>query len=368
MERKKKVCYVLAYRCPNYVRTRVILEALTRIDGLSLLKALNTATGLRRYFQTLTKLIRLRMTEKPDYYILGLRGTEIFWPVRIITAGKPLIFDQMMSSYDSLVNERQTGLKSTFLDKMLRSYEKSILRHADIVLTDTLLHRDYFSQLFDMPRDKIVPIPVSADESVFFPVPAQTSPSTGQRFHVLFYGSLLPLHGVEFILAAAQNLSDHPVTFTLIGGERKGVRRIEETKKRLRLTNVIHEKWVDFERLPEWIGKADLCLGGPFGGTGQARRVITGKTFQFLAMNKPTLVGNIACDHGFVDKFNCLLIPQADAKAITQAILWAMENRDKLTEIGVSGGELYRQRYSNDRVREAFIGILDTLAERANKQ
>ena len=103
-----------------------------------------------------------------------------------------------MSSYDSLVNERQTGLKSTFLDKMLRSYEKSILRHADIVLTDTLLHRDYFSQLFDMPRDKIVPIPVSADESVFFPVPAQTSPSTGQRFHVLFYGSLLPLHGVEF--------------------------------------------------------------------------------------------------------------------------------------------------------------------------
>ncbi len=354
-----RVCYVLAYRCPNYVRTLAILAALTRIEGLAVSRAVNTHRGFYRYFQTIAKLLRVRFRENPDVYILGLRGFEIFWPVRLITRGKPLIFDQMMSPYDSLVNERCLFRRGGLLDKLTFAYERSLLRASDLVLTDTPLHRNYLSELFGIPGSKIHAVPVSTDETLFLrPDPLPSSPPDEGLLHILFYGSFLPLHGIPIILAAARGLSDQPVRFTLIGGERRGIRQLEETMKNERLHNVVHRAWVDFDQLPGWIERADLCLGGPFGDTGQGRRVITGKTFQCLAMGKSTVVGEIEGDHGFIDRDNCLLVPQGDAEALSRAILWALHHRDRLPVIGRRGQELYQRRYSIDCVKACLLNIL----------
>ena len=104
---KIKVCYILSYRFPNYVRTKTLTRALKRTDNVVLFEAVNTARWVFRYVQTLILLLWMRIKNNPDYYILGFRGYEIFWIVRLITFGKTLIFDHMMSPYDSLVNEKK---------------------------------------------------------------------------------------------------------------------------------------------------------------------------------------------------------------------------------------------------------------------
>ena len=355
-----KVCYILSYRSPSYIRTITILQALSRIENVTVFKAINAFRGgFFRYAETLVKLLFIRLYERPDCYILGFRGYELFWPVRLLTLGKPLIFDHMMSPYDSIMNEIRFCCKDGYCDKFIFAYERSLLRHADLILTDTTLHRDYFGKLFALPMDKIHAVPVSTDESVFFKSPDKPSQAkTGSLFNILFYGSFLPLHGGDIILEAARILSDKPVRFTLIGGEGKRLTHFIETKNRLNLNNVKHETWVEYERLPEWIDRADLCLGGPFGNTGQARRVVTGKTFQFLAMSKPTVVGKIPADYGFIDKENALVVNQGSGQALAEAILWALENREKLPAIGRRGKALYESRFSIDRVKEAFQHIL----------
>ncbi len=350
---KIKVCYILSYRSPNYIRTITILNALARIKYLSVSRAINTfRSALFRYVETLLKLLYIRFTKRPDFYILGFRGYEIFWPVRLITYGKPLIFDHMMSPYDSIVNERHICRKGGVLDKLIYGYEKLLLHHSDFVLTDTDLHGDYFIKLFNLPLEKIHAIPVSTDETLFLRYNHLSSRvDSKDYFHVIYYGSFLPLHGVDVILEAARILSDKPIRFILVGGKSQMVKKFHEK-------NVIHKLWVDYEQLPDWIDKADLCLGGPFGNTGQAKRVITGKTFQFLAMSKPTIVGIIDKEYGFKDRDNALVVPQGDGEALAGAIRWSFENQDQLSDIGRRGQMLYLRKFSNDQVKDALLNIL----------
>jgi glycosyltransferase involved in cell wall biosynthesis len=342
-----RVCYILSYYCPDYVRTRVLLKALEKSNRTQLYLAVNHSRNILRYFQTLMKLIFVRVVHKPELYILGFRGYEIFWPVRAITSGKALVLDHMMSPYDSLRYEKEKITRGSLADKLLYRYEKAVLEHSDIILTDTCLHSSHFSKMFGVGTDRIHAIPVGTDEELFSRSSTRNETQVETRFfHVLFYGSFLPLHGVDVILKAASLLRKIPIRFTLIGGKHKNLPSFHAMMDSLQLDNIVHRDWVDFNALPDLVSQADLCLGGPFGGTGQAQRVITGKTFQFLAMAKPTVVGRIDADFGFVDRENCLVVPQRDPEALANAILWSLHHRQQLFQIGEEGWALYQRRYS----------------------
>ncbi|MFX0203794.1 MAG: glycosyltransferase [Candidatus Hodarchaeota archaeon] len=353
------VCYILCYYFPRYVRTKTLIDALKRLDRLELHQAINTSTGIFRYFENLWRLLAIRIKHNPDYYILGFRGYEIFWIVRAITLGKTLIFDHMMSPYDSWLNEGRRIRKGGIVDKLVYAYEKSTLRHSEVILTDTTIHKEYFAKLFQISPNKIHAIPVGADEDLFKRLPSYEYERTDREFsfEVFFYGSFLPLHGVDIILRAAAILRDMPIQFTVVGGQGKDLSDFHQMIRQLELENVNHREWVDYEELPQWIRGADICLGGPFGNTGQARRVVTGKTFQFLAMGKPTIVGEIDQNYGFEDKSNCLLVRQGDAQALADAILWGFNHKYKLDAIGQQGWELYNNDFSVNSIKKCIWTI-----------
>lgn len=358
--KKVSVCYVHSYRFPDYIRTRTLLQALRTMEDVELLEARNTSKGFTRYLETLWKLAVLRVSRNPDCYLLGFRGDEIFWLVRLITLGRPLIFDHMMSPYDSLLNERKTIRRGGAIAKLVYLYERSALNCSRQVLTDTDLHREYFQGLFRLPPGKVVAIPVGADEEVFHPVKAGevSGPRTG--FEVLFYGSFLPLHGVDVILQAASLLRHLPIHFTLIGGSNASRPATEATIRQMNLEQVTLAPWVELEALPGLIASADVTLGGPFGGTGQAYRVVTGKTFQVLAIAKPVIIGESGGDYGFRDKGNCLVVPQGDAEALARAIEWAFRHPPELVALGQRGYDLYRSRYSVRQVAEQLRPVLSS--------
>jgi len=353
------VCYVLSYYSPRYVRTETLIKALKEIKGIELYQARNSSKGVLRYFETLWKLIMIRIFHNPQYYILGFRGYEIFWIVRLITLGRILIYDHMMSPYDSLINEHKTIHKRGLLDRAIRFYESSILLASDLVLTDTNIHRQYFHELFGTPISKIQVVPVGTDEDLFRLDVSMNTTIGSDPFEVLYYGSFLPLHGMDIILRAASKLRDKPIHFTLIGGNRLDLSGFHRMLEQFELKNVTHIDWVEFEELPHYIARADLGLGGPFGDTGQAGRVITGKTFQFLAMAKPVIVGLYnGNDDGFEDRVNCLLVPRGDEQALANTILWAFEHGENLSQIGQLGYELYGLRYSILQISEKLKGVI----------
>lgn len=211
-----RVAYVLAYRAPHYIRTESMLEALSACPNVELYIARNKRTGISRYLETWRSLRQLRATINPDIYVLGFRGHEIFWPLRWLIAGKPLVFDALMSPFASLRDEHKNSPIHRILAWLIYPFERSALRHADLVLTDTELHVDFFTKTFGLPAAKFSVVPVGAADPSASSI--QCVQTDEEHFHVLFYGSFLPLHGIDVILEAATQLTDLPVCFDFVGG------------------------------------------------------------------------------------------------------------------------------------------------------
>lgn len=359
-----KVAYIVSYRAPDYIRSQGLLRAMGECPDIEVFEARNHSIGLRRYLETWTALRRINKGHKPDLYVLGFRGHEIFWPLRWLSLGKPLVFDALMSPSAALGEEKKAGILGQLFSPVMRWLELGILRNADLVLTDTQQHVDFYVQQFGMPRSKLLALPVGAAE-LSIGVDVQEQRSGEDSFSVLFYGSMLPLHGVDVIVAAAAQLRDLPIRFDFIGGGAKQARRLRQLCERLDVTRYTHRAWVPLNELVDKeIPLADLCLGGPFGGTPQGRRVITSKTSQALALGKATVIGAIDEDIGLLDKENCLLVPQADPDALAAALRWAFAERNALSRIGARGHALYQQKLSVHAIAQRLCPALRELHDR----
>ncbi len=338
------VCHIVSYRDPGYVRTRTTRAALASINSCRVFDATNRKRGLLRYFETLAKVATIRWRYNPRVYLLGFRGHELFLFVRLLTLGKPLIFDEFMSPSDALINEKKAGFTGRIAGVMLHPIEWLTLRLSRRVLTDTFSHQRFIAARFGVAQERIDVLYVGATPTDCVP---DHVPTAGP-LRVLFYGTFLPLHGMDVLLHACKLVANEEIEFRIIGGSGKPLRRFEQLCRELQLKNVRHDAWVEFDKLQSVeIPRADLCLGGPFGGTPQARRVISGKTFQCLSQGKPTVIGRIDEDTGFQNELNCLLVDQAEPESLAQAFRWAIAHRDRLPSIGQRGKELYEERFSS---------------------
>lgn len=369
-----KLCIITCYNQPDYVRAVTLRSAACKLDGVEVVVIKNRRTGLLRYAEVFGKLLAARLRDKPDAYLLTFRGYEMLLPVRLLTVGRPLIYDEFINPIEWVVKEqRQVRAKvgsgrlyarvvrlasrvivGVVASGMFRYVYKKLVESVDVVLTDTASHADVSAELTGVSQSKFFPIPVGADETVFVD---DATPGRSEVFTVLYYGNMLPLHGLSHVIRAATKLAGEPIKFVLVGGDEQVAKDVAIAKRKGAVID--YRPWVEFDKLPKLMQSADLCLAGPFGDTFQARYVITGKAYQFLAMGRPTIIGSNLESDVFTDKVNALLVKQGDADALIKAITWARTNEKKLTDIGKAGQELYKDRYSNDalaeRVRELLL-------------
>ena len=102
-------------------------------------------------------------------------------------------------------------------------------------------------------------------------------------FRALFVGKLIPLHGVETILAAARLAPE--IAFRVVGSGQLDALLHD------RPANVEWVEWIDYELLPAELHAAGCALG-VFGTSGKAGRVIPNKAFQALACGTPLVTAD----------------------------------------------------------------------------
>jgi glycosyltransferase involved in cell wall biosynthesis len=339
-----KIAVITCYKQNDYVRARSLRTAFAAVPGVETVVIRNRHTGWLRFLEVPLKIMKARWSQKPDAYVITFRGYEMLLFMVLTLVRKPIIFDELVN-FTEWMEEHGRLKPGTLRYRLFRRRYAGLAKRCRFILADTDAHAQKSAGLNRLDIKRYRTIPVGTDETVFR-LP-DVKPVQKQPFTVFYYGHMLPLHGLSYVLEAALLLKDNQdINFRFIGGKPKsGVAEAcaAAAKKGARVT---HEAWLPFDQLPAAALEAGLSLGGPFGNTSQSQFVITGKTYQFLALGTPVLVGHNRVHANFRDKVNCLIVPQANGGAIAEAITWAQAHPKQLEQIGKAGRQLYDEYFS----------------------
>jgi len=355
-----KVAIISCYDQIDYIRARTLRVAFASIKDVQPIVVKNKRKGLLRYLEVPIKILVCKFKERPDAWVIVFRGYEML-PFLVMVKGRaPLIFDEYINPAEYM-EEHNWPVMRGLTGRLFLWWYSGLLRHCQYVLADTQAHADYSASRTGINQAKYLALPVGTDEQLFHPKAAAHTPS--KTFRVFYYGVMRRLYGLEYLLDAAVALAKtHPqVAFTISDPRGDQTPAIEAAvAKGANITT--YKGWIPFETLPQRMIESDLNVGGPFGKTLQSQFVIATKTYQSLACAVPTLVAqNQTVSEGFIDKQNCLVVPQADAEAIAMAIGWAADHPKELAAIAVQGRTLYDKHFSQAIINQKIAAMVKDL-------
>ncbi|MFH0851702.1 MAG: glycosyltransferase family 4 protein [Candidatus Peregrinibacteria bacterium] len=212
---------------------------------------------------------------------------------------------------------------------------------ADEILIDTEEHRDYFVRRYRIPKEKFLVIPVGCRTDLFTP---RTAPREQGPFRVRFHGSFIPLHGIETILHAAEELKQESVEFEL-AGKGQTFAAMQKLAADLKLTNVHFIGHKTLQKIPGFIAGADVCLG-IFGTGAKAQRVIPTKAFEILAMARPLITARSpATERAFRDRENVLMAKAGDPHDLAEKIRALKSDLSLALSLAQNGHALFLEKF-----------------------
>jgi len=338
----------------TYTRNSVILKGLKE-NGVEIIECTDSSKSyLLRYPKVILKFI-FKKRKDFDLIFIGFLGQPLV-PIINKLSNKPIIFDAFISTYDTMCYDRKKLKPMSVGGRFFYWLDKHSCELADTVLLDTNTHIDYFVNTFGLKRNKFQRVFVGADDSIFNPI---TVDRDDADFKVFYYGTYLPLQGIEYIIKAAKKLEVYKdIKFKIVG---KGMeyKKIMKLVKELGVNNIDFIDWIPYNELPLEIAKADVCLGGHFSNIDKAKRVISGKTYQFIAMKKSVIIGdNPANRELFEHRKNAMLVEMANADALADAILELKENVDMRGQIAESGYKIFIDKCTTHTIAKGIKKIM----------
>lgn len=306
-----KILYI-AGREESYSRTRIVIRAL-EMRGHEVVKCLPPDKSFKHYPGLL--LSALRKAPACDVVLTGFYGQLLTVAMRFLT-WKPIVFDMYITTYDTMVFDRQKAKPGSFMAKVYAWGDWLSYKAANLSILDSDHVIRHFGRYAHTSTHKLRRLFLAVDDSVIHPRPRLRS--TGE-FLVHFHGEFIPFHGVRHILRAAKLLESEGVQFQIIG---RGLTFDQDMAlmKELDIRNVRILDPVPYAGLAEHMAEADICLG-IFGDNERAELVITNKANEAIGMGKPLITRrNAPVQELLTHKESAYFVEPANPQAIADAI------------------------------------------------
>jgi len=352
-----RVCFIGAYD-PEYPRNTVIRKGL-RLNGVEVLECrlrpgykfwLRYPLLLSQYISSYAKHDILFVPEFRQKDVPLAKMLSLF-------TSKKVVFDPLSPRYETKITDWKRKPPDSWQARWNFLIDSWSLKLSDRILADTQAHKDYYCQKYNLPPGKIEVLPVGYDDDLYQPSGIVKKEN---GFTVLFFGSFLPLHGVDVITQSAKIVSgkDPSIQFIIIGSGQT-MPLAETLASELGLNNIEFEGWLPQSMLPKKIASSDVCLG-IFGKTEKARRVVAHKIFQSLGMRKPLITTRTpAVEEFFSHRENIFLIPEPHPELLAQAILELRRDLDLRERIAERGYQLVSSNFSPEAIGKTLIRVLE---------
>ena len=340
----------------DYPRNAQVISCLRR-DGVEVIERhVGVWEGRRDSWRagpaTLARLVsaELRLLRRPavdfDVLLVGYPGHLDLAAARRGARGRPVVFNPLVSLADTFIADRGRFRPGSPAARALEAIDRRAFRAADLVVADTEAHAHHLAPLTGVPEERMAVCFVGAEERLF-----QPGWSLEEPFTCLFVGKLIPLQGVETVLAAAGAAPDLP--FRLVGSGQL------EPLLRGRPENVEHIPWVEYDRLPRELHRAGCALG-IFGTSDKARRVIPNKAFQALACGTPLVTADTpAARELLVDGESALLVPPGDPEALAAGLRRLAGDRALAQKLSEGGRAAFEQQASEEVLGRCWRSVLE---------
>lgn len=292
--RNRKVLFITPSDV-DYIRNRQEIGILqSAAKELDIIAPANThtvtPTGLNRIIRINLRVLFADLTNYDVIFVAGI--PQMILPlVYLFLKKKTVVIDFFISIYDTIVSDRQLLSPGNPLSALLKKLDRRTLKLADHVIVDTREHASYFSEFFGVDERRIEVIYLEPDRTIYYPRHVERPENLQNKFIAFFFGAMNPLQGVEMILEAARLLQDHEdIEFVFVGPHEK----IAGIEKYSELPNVrFVARWLPQDAVADYIAQSDVCLAGHFNAEiPKASRVIPGKAYSYLAMDKPVILGD----------------------------------------------------------------------------
>lgn len=350
-----RVCYFGIYN-KDYARNRIRIAGL-RKNGVKVIECCSRKPSLLKYFDLIFQYFKKR--NQFDLLIVGFPGQVVVLLAKLICR-KKIVFDAFVSVYDSYVFDRKIVKSESLKAKYYWFLDWISCKLADKVLLDTNTYIDYFVKTFNIKPEKFFRSFIGSDDSIFYPKKVEKNTD---KFLVYFYGTYIPLQGIDYIIEAANILKNENILFRITTSE-KGYKKLKEKVNKLELENTVELiSFVPLEKLSQYISQADVCLG-IFGDTDKAKRAIPTKLFDYIAMEKPVINANTpAIREMFKDNYNLVFCKIANSQSLSDKILNLKNNPQLRERLAINSYKLYKERFCPKVIGLELLNFLEELNE-----
>ncbi|MGB3144336.1 MAG: glycosyltransferase [Maribacter sp.] len=318
----------------------------------------------------ITTVLRLYFLIRADIvFILPMNNNKFFQILLAKLFRKKIVSDFYISYYETRVFDRKWTSVNSLMAKIYRMYDLALLKTEKVFFLNQSEANYYIKTVQKGNREILV-------NSAILPLCVDTRPKARLKYflneqrksiNICWWGSFIPLHGLDKIIEAARILKDNKIEFKLHlfgDSKKKGLpfQKIIEEKKLTGQVFLYDSYTFSNGRLEKYLIKnCDLALGA-FGDSKKAKTVITNKLIDALSMSIPVMTTfSLGVQEYFENERDLFLCNNNPAEMADVIIKITSLSDDKINKIVKNASKKFEANFSYNVFKAKLLKELENI-------
>lgn len=290
-------------------------------------------------------------------------GRALAWRLRV-----PFVFEVRDLWPESIL--AVSAMRENLVVRGLRGVAHFLYRSCDRIVTVGNGYARDIQSGYGIPAEKIAVIPNGVDPELYVPGPRQNTVRAehgwGERFVVLYMGTLGMGHGLRSVLGAAEQLAgDERFLFAFVGeGAEKDALKTFAADRKLRNVQFIDQQ--PKERVPLYYAACDLGIIA-LRNTPLFRGVLPSKLFEFMGMERAVVVAVDGDAREVVERAGAgIFVPPEDPEALALAVRELADDEPRRIRMGKAARQYVLAHFNRDILAKTYLDVLAGMVRTAS--